>query len=53
MPRAAVTADATRVGYDLWRVKMSAPVAGRWSLGLGIAITESDRVNVMSPILIK
>jgi copper(I)-binding protein len=50
---APVTMDATRVGYDQWRVRMSAPVAGRWSLGLGITISATDAVNVVSPILIK
>ena len=50
---AAVTADATRIGNDQWLVKMSAPVPGRWSLGLGITISATDVVNVVSPILIK
>lgn len=50
---AAVTADATRIGNDQWRVTMSAPVPGRWSLGLRITISATDRVNVVSPILIR
>ena len=50
---APVTADAERVSNDQWRVRMSAPVAGRWSLGLGITITATDTVNVESPILIR
>ena len=50
---APVTADAERISNDQWRVRMSAPVAGRWSLGLGITITASDTVNVESPILIR
>jgi hypothetical protein len=48
-----VTAEAERVGNDQWRVRMSAPVSGRWSLGLGITISASDKVNVVSPILIR
>ena len=48
-----VTMDAERVSNDLWRVRMSAPVSGRWSLGLGITISASDRVSVVSPILIR
>jgi hypothetical protein len=48
-----VTAEAEQIGNDQWRVRMSAPVAGRWSLGLGITITASDTVNVVSPILIR
>jgi hypothetical protein len=50
---APVTAEAERVSNDQWRVRMSAPVAGRWSLGLGITISASDTVNVVSPILIR
>ncbi len=50
---APVTARAERVGHDQWRVKMSAPVSGRWSLGLAIGITASDTVNVVSPILLR
>jgi len=50
---APVTAEAVQIGNDQWRVRMSAPVAGRWSLGLGITIWASDTVNVVSPILIR
>jgi copper(I)-binding protein len=50
---AAVTAEAEQISNDQWRVRMSAPVAGRWSLGLGITISASDTVNVVSPILIR
>ncbi|SDH86693.1 Copper(I)-binding protein [Bradyrhizobium sp. Rc2d] len=50
---APVTANAERVGHDQWRVTMSAPLSGRWSLGLDIRITSSDAVNVVSPILLR
>jgi hypothetical protein len=50
---APVTAEAEQISYDQWRVRMSAPVAGRWSRGLGITISASDTVNVVSPILIR
>jgi periplasmic copper chaperone A len=50
---APIRADAERVGNDRWRVRMSAPLPGRWSLGLGIAISATDTVNVVSPILLK
>ncbi|MBR0854206.1 copper chaperone PCu(A)C [Bradyrhizobium liaoningense] len=50
---APVTANAERVGNDQWRVRMSAPLSGRWSLGLDIRITSSDAVNVVSPILLR
>lgn len=50
---APITANAERVGHDQWRVTMSAPLSGRWSLGLDIHITPSDAVNVVSPILLR
>jgi hypothetical protein len=50
---APVTAQAERVGNDQWRVRMSAPLSGRRSLGLNIGITASDTVNVVSPILLR
>jgi hypothetical protein len=48
-----VTTDAERISNDQWRARMSAPVSGRWSLGLGITISTFDKVNVVSPILIR
>jgi periplasmic copper chaperone A len=50
---APVTAQAEQISNDQWRVRMDPPVAGRWSLGLGITISASDTVNVVSPILIR
>jgi copper(I)-binding protein len=50
---APVTASAERVGADQWRVRMSAPTPGRWSLALHIAISPTDAVNVTSPILLR
>lgn len=50
---APVTAEAERVENDQWRVKMSAPLSGRWSLALGIRISPSDTVDVASPILLR
>lgn len=47
------TAEAERLGDSDWRIKMSAPVAGRWTLGLGILISDFDKVNVEAPILIR
>lgn len=46
------TVQAERAGEDRWRVKASALTAGRWMLGLGISISETDQVNVEAPILI-
>ena len=47
------TAEAERTGDDQWLVKMSAPLAGRWILGLGITFQNFDILNVESPIIIK
>jgi copper(I)-binding protein len=49
----ARTSQAERGRDDQWRVKMSTPVPGRWMLGLGIVISDSDKVGVEAPILIK
>jgi periplasmic copper chaperone A len=48
-----VTTDAEQISNDQWRARMSAPVSGRWSLGLGITLSASDKVNVVAPILIR
>ncbi|WP_426407331.1 hypothetical protein [Bradyrhizobium ganzhouense] len=45
--------DASRDGDDGWRVKVAQLTPGRWMLGLGISISETDHVSVESPILIK
>ncbi|QOZ79362.1 hypothetical protein XH83_30565 [Bradyrhizobium sp. CCBAU 53351] len=50
---APITANAERISHDQWRVRMSAPLSGRWSLGLDIRITPLDAVNVVSPILLR
>jgi hypothetical protein len=47
------TAEAERTSDDQWLVKVSAPLAGRWMLGLGITLPNSDRVDVESPIIIR
>jgi copper(I)-binding protein len=49
----ARTSQAERGRDDQWRVKMSTPVPGRWMLGLDIVISDSDKVGVEAPILIK
>jgi hypothetical protein len=32
---------------------MSAPSPGRWMLALGISISDTDKVNIESPMLIR
>jgi copper transport protein len=47
------TIQAVRSSDDLWHVKTSVPSSGRWMLGLGISISETDKVSIESPILIR
>jgi copper transport protein len=46
-------AQAERTDDDQWQARMSAPSPGRWMLGLGISISDTDKVNIESPILIR
>jgi copper transport protein len=46
------TAQADRIGEDSWQMKIATLSAGRWTLGLGISISDADRVSVEAPILI-
>jgi hypothetical protein len=47
------TIEATRGGDDQWHVETSMLTPGRWMLGLGISISDTDKVNIESPILIR
>jgi len=51
--RALQTIDAARQGEAQWLAAVSMPSAGRWMLALKVAITDSDRVDVAAPIIIK
>ena len=46
------TVQALRTSEDQWLVKISSLAAGRWMLGLGISISDTDKINVEAPILI-
>jgi hypothetical protein len=46
-------AQAERTDDDQWQARMSALSPGRWMLGLGISISDTDRVNIETPILIR
>ena len=48
-----ITAEAQRANDGQWRTAMAAPVSGRWSLALGILVSDFDRINVEAPVLIK
>lgn len=47
------TVQAELTGDDRWHVKIPKLAAGRWTLGLGIAISDTDKFTVEAPILIK
>ncbi|MBR0835978.1 copper chaperone PCu(A)C [Bradyrhizobium manausense] len=50
---APVTASATRIAADKWRVSMTTAASGKWSLALGIDMKKDDRVDIAAPILIE
>lgn len=45
--------QATRTGEADWHVRIPMLTAGNWMLGLGISITDTDKIDVESPIPIK
>ena len=45
--------QATRTGEADWHVRIPMLTSGNWMLGLGISITDTEGVNVESPIPIK
>ena len=47
------TLQATHTDDDQWHVKTSMLVSERWTLGLGISISDADKVEIESPILIR
>jgi hypothetical protein len=47
------TIQAARTGDDQWRVTTSLPSSGRGTLALGISISDTDKVNIESPIVIR
>jgi copper transport protein len=49
----AKTISATKTGDSEWHIQTSLPVVGRWMLGLGILISDTNRVDVEAPILVK
>jgi hypothetical protein len=48
-----LVAVAEHTSDDQWRATLSVPSAGRWGMGLGIKLSESDKVDVESAILIR
>jgi copper transport protein len=48
-----ISAEAKLTPAGQWLAAMTAPVAGRWSLGLAVRVSDFDVVDVEAPILIK
>jgi hypothetical protein len=44
--------EATRISDDRWQARTQLSQSGRWMLGLGISISDSDKINIEAPILI-
>ena len=51
--RALKIIEAARRGDSQWSAAVSMPSAGRWMLGLAIAISDNDKVDIEAPIIIK
>lgn len=47
------SAEAQRQADGSWRVRMAAPVPGRWTLTLGILISDFDKVTITAPVVIR
>ena len=45
--------EAERRGEGKWSAKVTLPAAGRWTLGLDISISDTDKVSIEAPIVIK
>jgi copper transport protein len=47
------SAPAQPVGEGQWRVRMSAPLPGQWTLTLGILVSDFDRIILEAPITVR
>ncbi|MFC0243178.1 copper resistance CopC/CopD family protein [Rhodopseudomonas telluris] len=47
------SAEAQRQPDGAWRVRMSAPLPGRWTLALGILISDFEKVSIEAPVMIR
>ncbi len=48
-----ISAEARATPDGQWRAAMIAPLAGRWTLGLAVRLTDFDVVRVKAPVLIE
>ncbi|KPG02099.1 copper resistance protein [Rhodopseudomonas sp. AAP120] len=47
------SAEAQRQPDGAWRVRMSAPLPGAWTLTLGILISDFEKVSIEAPVVIR
>ncbi len=47
------TVSAERRGDAQWLARLTVPKAGQWTLGLAIAISDTDKVSIKAPVVIK
>ncbi len=47
------SAEAQRQPDGAWRVRMSAPLPGSWTLTLGILISDFEKVSIEGPVVIR
>ena len=45
--------SAERRGDAQWLARLNVPKAGQWTLGLAIAISDTDKVSIKAPVVIK
>ncbi|PZA12096.1 copper resistance protein [Rhodopseudomonas palustris] len=48
-----LSAEAQKTPDGPWRAELTAPVSGRWTLTLGILISDFEKVNLEGPIVIR
>ena len=46
------TVEATHISDNRWQVRTSIAASGRWMLGLGISVSDKDKISIEAPILI-
>ena len=48
-----MAAEQQRQGDARWLAAVSVPSAGRWMLALAVVLSDTDRVEIAAPIIIK
>ncbi|QLH73908.1 copper resistance protein CopC/CopD [Rhodopseudomonas palustris] len=48
-----LSAEARKTADGPWRARLTAPVPGKWTLMLGILISDFEKVNLEAPIVIR